>query len=141
MFLNDAAVKYMVCGDYLCMRQAVSFQHRVNCLIMFNCVSVEQNGSNFSNIQPVFCISSCCVLNKFKNFSASFVFGALSIKFRQCMQERVRLRTLEQTRVRGNKHWRGYKDWTLQGHQPTSTTIRPTLRGTGPFSSSKRKKK
>lgn len=42
--------------------------------------------------------------------------------------------------ARAHKHWREYKDWTLQGHQPTSTTISPTLRGTGPFSSKRKKK-
>lgn len=62
----------MVCDDYLCTWQAAFFQYRVDCLIIN---LAEKNGFNFSNILPVFSISSCCVLNKFMNFQCLLYLG------------------------------------------------------------------
>lgn len=134
----------MVGDDYLCMWQAAFFQYRIDCLTI-NCVWL----SKMVSTSQTFCLY--LVFHLVVSLITSRIFSVFCIWGSNnkvpatctCMQERVRLHRLEHTRMRMHmhKHWRGYKDWTLQGHDPTSTTIRPTLRGTGPFSSSKHKKK
>lgn len=136
----------MVCDDYLRTWQAAFFQYRIDCLTI-NCVWL----SKMVSTSQTFCLY--LVFHLVVSLITSRIFSVFCIWGSDnkvpatctCMQERVRLHRLEQTHMRMrmhmHKHWRGYKDWTLQGHDPTSTTIRPTLRGTGPFSSSKHKKK
>lgn len=109
---------------------------------MFNCVWLSKMVPTSQTFCLYLVFHLVVSLINSRIFSVFCIWGSVNKvpSMCTCMQERMRLRTLKQTRMRVHKHWRGYKDWTWQGHQPTSTTIRPTLRGTGPFSSSKHKK-